>query len=161
MDTTETIGAWSNPPARGWSCVGAGTGRPLAESFRAAWRGRREVFATCTYESDTRCGVGIKGTLAPAWSLLLCLETRLGGGILVGGASYGGTLSPFSTSTEHAHERRRSRPPSSKGSKAPAMRSAVGEYDNLPAHIVDMRHTRPRRVTASGKSPPWMHVTHA
>ena len=51
MDTTETIGAWSNPPARGWSRVGAGTGRPLAESFRAAWRGRREVFATCTYES--------------------------------------------------------------------------------------------------------------
>ena len=80
MDTTETIGAWSNPPARGWSRVGAGTGRPLAESFRAAWRGRREVFATCTYESDTRCGVGIKGTLAPA--CFCALRLVWGGGYL-------------------------------------------------------------------------------
>ena len=160
MDTTETIGAWSNPPARGWSRVGAGTGRPLAESFRAAWRGRREVFATCTYESDTRCGVGIKGTLAPA--CFCALRLVWGGGILVGGGIlWGHAISVLHKHREHAHERRRSRPPSSKGSKAPAMRSAVGEYDNLPAHIVDMRHTRPRRVTASGKSPPWMHVTHA
>ena len=102
MDTTETIGAWSNPPARGWSCVGAGTGRPLAESFRAAWRGRREVFATCTYESDTRCGVGIKGidTLAPA--CFCALRLVWGGGILVGG----GILWGHAISVLHKHRTR-------------------------------------------------------